>query len=483
MTPEIIAEYTAKLAKNCSVIDGFCGSGGNVIQFSKYCSEVFAIDIDPKKLEICKNNCKIYNCKNNIHFIEYDFLKIQEYKKINVKADYIFLSPPWGGIGYKNSDIYSIKESMTPDISEIIKVSLKIVKYIMFYVPRTLRLEELFEIIFSITKKERLFFDIHILKSANKIKALLIIFGYDINQKIKEKDIGEYLKYIYENFNLNDIYIKMISAIAKTIGNYRFLENEINFRNNMYEKLKDKTEKIDANFNLGKELFNYFFNTILTNAEKIKLKSLKIYSQFKAWNNMNKKNNNINNININNKKNNIQINNNTNKNEINNANNNSNNNKEARNINNYTINENHISIVSEIENSNRFLEKYTVEYTGDNNDIYIAMKKEKVEEKEKVKEKEKVDEKTKTKKNKTAKFSPEVVKKINYKEFFVKDKVKKEQKNNSNSPTNTTSSSPSSILTANNSGNPIISVQTDKKNGDWILTSCHEINISFINKK
>ena len=245
----------------------------------------------------------------------------------------------------------------------------------------------------------------------------------------------------------------------------------------MYEKLKDKTEKIDANFNLGKELFNYFFNTILTNAEKIKLKSLKIYSQFKAWNNMNKKNNNINNININNKKNNIQINNNTNKNEINNANNNSNNNKETKNINNYTINENHISIVSEIENSNRFLEKYTVEYTGDNNDIYIAMKKEKVE------EEKKSEEKTKTKKNKIVKLSPEVVKKINYKEFFVKDKVKKEQKNNSNSPTNTTSSSPSSNLTANNSGNPIISVQTDKKNGDWILTSCHEINISFINKK
>ena len=95
----------------------------------------------------------------------------------------------------------------------------------------------------------------------------------------------------------------------------------------------------------------------------------------------------------------------------------------------------------------------------------------------------KSEEKTKTKKNKIVKLSPEVVKKINYKEFFVKDKVKKEQKNNSNSPTNTTSSSPSSNLTANNSGNPIISVQTDKKNGDWILTSCHEINISFINKK
>ena len=454
------------MAKNCSVIDGFCGSGGNVIQFSKYCSEVFAIDIDPKKLDICKNNCKIYNCKNNIHFIECDFLKIQSYEKIKVKADYIFLSPPWGGISYKNSDIYSIKESMTPDISEIIKVSLNIVKYIMFYVPRTLRLEELFRIISSITKNERLFFDIHILKSANKIKALLIIFGYDINKTIKENDIGEYLKYIYENFNLNDIYIKMISAIAKTIGNYRFLENEINFRNNMYEKFKDKTEKINANFNLGKELFNYFFNTILTNAEKIKLKSLKIYSQFKALNKLNK----INNNNINNNKNSIiQINNNNNnKNEIITINNNSNNENEINNNN--AINENHINIVNDSENSNRFLEKYTVEYTGDNNDIYIAMKEEKVKEKMIIQ------------KNKNLKLSPKGKKRINL-EFFETDKEKKEKNQNSNSPTNTTSTAPSPIQTSNNTGNPIISVKNDNNNRDWILTCCHEIKLSFINKK
>ena len=50
VTPEIIAEYTAKLAKKCTVIDGFCGSGGNVIQFSKYCSKVYAIDITNKEI-------------------------------------------------------------------------------------------------------------------------------------------------------------------------------------------------------------------------------------------------------------------------------------------------------------------------------------------------------------------------------------------------------------------------------------------------
>ena len=443
MTPEIIAEYTAKLARNCSVIDGFCGSGGNVIQFSKYCSEVFAIDIDHKRLEICKNNCKIYNCKNNIHFIEYDFLKIQNYDKIKVKADYIFLSPPWGGISYKKSEVYSIKESMTPDISEIIKVSLKIVKYIMFYVPRTLMLNELFQIISQINKNERLFFDIHILKSANKIKALLIIFGYDINKKIKESDIEEYLKYIYENYNLSDIYIKMISAIAKTIGNYRFFENEINFRNNMYERFKNKNDKIDQNFNVGKELYNYFFNTILTNAEKIKFKSLKIYSQFKEMNNsLHNKNNTKNNNIITNSENNINI------------------------IHNDNLN--HINIT--IDKSNKFLDKYTVEYIGDNNDVYIAMKEEKNEEKMIIE------------KNKNLKLSPKVKKKINFKEFF-DDKDKKEKNQINNSPTNTTSTAPSPILTSNNSGNPIISVKNEKNNGDWILTSCHEINLSFINKK
>ena len=416
-----------------------------MIQFSKYCSEVFAIDIDHKRLEICKNNCKIYNCKNNIHFIEYDFLKIQNYTKIKVKADYIFLSPPWGGISYKNSDVYSIKESMNPDISEIIKVSLNIVKYIMFYVPRTLMLFELFSILAEITKNHRLFFDIHILKSANKIKALLIIFGYDINKKIKESDIEEYLKFIYENWNLNDIYIKMFSAIAKTIGNYRFFENEINFRKNLEESFK-KNEKIEEDFNLGKELFKYFFETILTNEEKIKLKSLKIYSQYKNLNNTHNSHN---------------------KNTI----------KNNNNINKININENN--------NNYNFIDKYTVEYTGDNNEIYIAMKEEILKEKEKNIEDN--GEKMIIQTNKNLKLSP---KKINYQSYIDEDidtKIKSEEEKNTkkiqNSPhKNIVSSTLSPGAKTKNNMNPYISDKNTKK-GDRILTLCHEINLSFIKKK
>ena len=67
---------------------------------------------------------------------------------------------------------------MTPNIYDIIKVSLSIAKNIIFFLPRTLLLDELFEIISSILNEEksgsgdRLFFDVHILKSAKKIKHL-----------------------------------------------------------------------------------------------------------------------------------------------------------------------------------------------------------------------------------------------------------------------------------------------------------------------
>ena len=412
-----------------------------MIQFSKFCSKVYAIDIDPKKIEICKNNCKIYNCKDNIYFIEHDFLKIQEYKEIKVTADYIFLSPPWGGINYKNSDIYSIKTSMNPDISEIIKVSLKIVKYIMFYVPRTLMLEELFGIISEIKGSKRFFFDIHILKSANKIKALLIIFGYDIDKKICEKEIDEYLKYIYENYHLNEIYIKLISTISKIIGNYRFFENEINFRKNLYEEYENGS--LDDNFNVGKELFNYFFKLVLTDQEKIKLKSLKIYSQYKLMNNNKSKNSNkVNNLDKINGKSSEEI---------------EKNNKDQYNIN-------------HIENYFNFIDKYTVTYTGDNNKIYINMKEiDKNIEEEKIKEQ----------KNKNLKLSSKIKKKMNLKELFSNDK----KMLLSNSSTPTLSTSPSSFITSNNNSSVIsISGKNGKSQGEWNLISCKEINISFIEK-
>jgi hypothetical protein len=72
-----------------------------------------------------------------------------------------------------------------PNIYDIIRVCLSMAEKIMFYLPRTLILTEFYEILEEITlEREKkhldIFIDIHILNSANKIKAILLIFGTDI---------------------------------------------------------------------------------------------------------------------------------------------------------------------------------------------------------------------------------------------------------------------------------------------------------------
>lgn len=96
------------------------------------------------------------------------------------------MSPPWGGIKYKDSNIYSLKALMTPNVYDIIRTSLEIAPKIIFFLPRTLDIYELCEIIETILQEKgidisSIYFDIHVLKSASKIKALMIIFG--INQQ------------------------------------------------------------------------------------------------------------------------------------------------------------------------------------------------------------------------------------------------------------------------------------------------------------
>ena len=128
VTPESIAKGHAKrcrdmllhsknslflgpMYKNSYVcLDAFCGVGGNAIQFAKTCNKVIAIDIDPIKIEAAKNNAKIYGVKDKIEFIVGDFFQVAP----SIKADVVFLSPPWGGPKYKNVESFDI-QSMNLD--------------------------------------------------------------------------------------------------------------------------------------------------------------------------------------------------------------------------------------------------------------------------------------------------------------------------------------------------------------------------------
>ena len=56
VTPEKIAKHLAERCRCELLVDGFCGVGGNAIQFAFTCERVIAIDIDPVKITMARHN-------------------------------------------------------------------------------------------------------------------------------------------------------------------------------------------------------------------------------------------------------------------------------------------------------------------------------------------------------------------------------------------------------------------------------------------
>ncbi|KAG8442044.1 hypothetical protein GDO86_011003 [Hymenochirus boettgeri] len=141
VTPEKIAEHIAsRVRQSCDcgvVVDGFCGVGGNAIQFAKAGNKVIAIDIDPVKLDYARNNADVYGVMDRIEFILGDFMLLAP----DLKADAIFLSPPWGGPEYLNAESFDIR-TMLLDGFEVFGLSKQITKNIIYFLPRNTDLEQ-----------------------------------------------------------------------------------------------------------------------------------------------------------------------------------------------------------------------------------------------------------------------------------------------------------------------------------------------------
>ncbi|XP_060133788.1 trimethylguanosine synthase isoform X1 [Zootoca vivipara] len=142
VTPEKIAEHIADRVSqsfNSDLIaDAFCGVGGNAIQFALAGKKVIAIDIDPVKISLALNNAEVYGVADKIEFICGDFMKLAS----SLKADVVFLSPPWGGPEYAAAEIFDVQTMISPDGFEIFKLSQKITSKIVYFLPRNANIDQ-----------------------------------------------------------------------------------------------------------------------------------------------------------------------------------------------------------------------------------------------------------------------------------------------------------------------------------------------------
>ncbi|KAK3090023.1 hypothetical protein FSP39_008599 [Pinctada imbricata] len=139
VTPEKIAEHIADRCRCDVVVDAFCGVGGNAIQFAFSCERVIAVDIDPVKVELAKHNASVYGVDDRIEFIVGDYLKVAPH----LKADVVFLSPPWGGPDYLDAEVFDLETMISLNKSKIFEATKQITEDIAFFVPRNANVEQL----------------------------------------------------------------------------------------------------------------------------------------------------------------------------------------------------------------------------------------------------------------------------------------------------------------------------------------------------
>lgn len=72
---------------------------------------VLAIDIDPVRLALAQHHAQVYEVAERIDFVQGDFLQLAP----RLRADVVFLSPPWGGPDYLSADVFDIRTMMSPN--------------------------------------------------------------------------------------------------------------------------------------------------------------------------------------------------------------------------------------------------------------------------------------------------------------------------------------------------------------------------------
>jgi hypothetical protein len=114
VTKEDIATHHAQRCRCRTVLDAFCGAGGNSIKFKQRVEQVISCDSNSYTLSMARHNACRYSVGSDIEFWHGNFYNISSL----IQADVVFLSPPWGGPDYSDSLVYDLNF----DVANVLKI-------------------------------------------------------------------------------------------------------------------------------------------------------------------------------------------------------------------------------------------------------------------------------------------------------------------------------------------------------------------------
>jgi hypothetical protein len=133
-TPWPVAAYRAKRLKCSSLADISCGIGGQTVYFARECDIVYAIEIEPAKIELARKNCSLFGL-NNVQFICGDALSKEVIEQI---PQWMLYSRPCKSCSRGERNI----DNLTPHIPDVLAAYAGRAQNFAFEVPPQLPLKE-----------------------------------------------------------------------------------------------------------------------------------------------------------------------------------------------------------------------------------------------------------------------------------------------------------------------------------------------------
>lgn len=97
---------------------------------------VIGVDIDENKIKLARHNAGVYDVQDKIQLQTGNYFQ----KDLTLRADVVFMSPPWGGPEYLNQPVYSLAGMCREHGGgkRLIQIALEIAPKVALHVPRNI---------------------------------------------------------------------------------------------------------------------------------------------------------------------------------------------------------------------------------------------------------------------------------------------------------------------------------------------------------
>ncbi|KAH0479384.1 MAG: hypothetical protein KVP17_002201 [Porospora cf. gigantea B] len=173
-TPEAVADHLSlRLRKaggagpTVTAVDACCGVGGNVISFAKMGLKTSGVDISAARIGMLRHNAQIYGVDDSVdlHVRDMNLWAYELEKAIDVERasvsrcpedlgfrykgcrfDYLYMSPPWGGGEYRESDVFQASNEFV----EMCRSAKRVAENVVCFLPRNTVVSDLIDLARSV---------------------------------------------------------------------------------------------------------------------------------------------------------------------------------------------------------------------------------------------------------------------------------------------------------------------------------------------